>query len=79
MIYDHSSECYKESNQEPQNEIDEIKIESYKFLDLKNILINYLNKHPLLTCNQFKKVAIEYFTKIKFKFELHNNSIQNPR
>ena len=47
--------------EEPEDNIEEVYTEVCKFCDYKNVLINFLNKHPLLACNQFKKIAYEYF------------------
>jgi len=34
-----------------------------KYSDLKELIINYLNKHPLINLRSFKKIATEVFLK----------------
>ena len=45
--------------------------------DLKDLLTNYLNKHPLINLRSFKKIAIEFFLKGNYDFTITKHSFKN--
>ena len=57
--------------------IGEIQENVYEFSDFKIHLINYLNRHPLITFKTFKKKAKILFLKGNFDLLLKKNTFAN--
>ena len=76
MIKGHSKECIKKDEPFDEN-IRQLSIESYKFSDYKNHLINYLNQNSFINFPQFEKKAKEFFAQQKFNINLHKSTLSN--
>ena len=48
-----------------------------KYSNLKELLINYLNKHPLINLRIFQKLATELFLKGNYNLTITKNSFKN--
>lgn len=75
LTHSHNDIC---NNNKPQidDNIGEIKSNVYEFSDFKNHLINYLNKHPLITQKSFKE-KVNFFLKGNFDLLLKKNTFAN--
>jgi hypothetical protein len=76
ITHSHNAIC-NNNNPKIYDNIGEIQTNVYEFSNFKKDLINYLNRHHMITFKDFKIKANDYFLKNNFDFFVKKNTYAN--